>query len=184
MNACIYKTICDLFKNNQDVFTNLNLPPIRHIDINYGQPDDLENFEVFFPAIFISWSIREPSKNEPNILTLEFHCLQTPGEGTEGFADKLAPGFEYINVLKTIKYMLNGLRAYNTTPLRYVDERPVITPYVRYHVVTYECFIDKVDESFTAGSLTNVELTGYVPEINLKQKTDIPVTVIDTYKKM
>jgi hypothetical protein len=170
----IYKKIVETFNNNKAVFTDKGLPAIKQIDINYGQTDRPEEFEIFFPSIFISWEITEQNSNEPSLLTLDFHILQYPGAGTENFSDRLSENIEYLNMIATCKYILNHLRANNTSGLSYAGERPAITPYFRYHIVSYRCFIDKVDDSLTKGKLDNVELEDYTKDFEPKTKADIP----------
>jgi hypothetical protein len=77
-------------------------------------------------------------------------------------------------MISTVKYILNHLRASNTSGLSYAGERPAITPYFRYHIVSYRCFIDKVDDSLTKGKLDSVELEDYTKDFSQKTKTDIP----------
>lgn len=177
----IYKKITDTFKANEQVFIDRGLPVIRQIDINYGQPDNPEGFEVFMPSIFIGWQISQPNQNEANILTLDFHVLQEPGAHTEQYSERITEGLEYIYMLKTVKYILNKLRADNTTGLSYVGERPNITPYFRYHIVSYQCFIDNADESLTKGGNIGTELTGYTKDFKALQKVVALPTDIDTY---
>ena len=178
----IYQKIIDTFNANKQVFIDRSLPVIRQIDINYGQPDNPEGFEVFQPAIYISWQISEAEANEPNLLTLDFHIIQEPGAHTENYSERLAEGYEYILMLKTIKYILNKLRAGNTTGLKYIGERPNITPFFRYHIISYQCFIDKVDESLTKGSITEVELTDLdLSKGQIKSKEPELPTEIETF---
>ncbi|MBE9468990.1 MAG: hypothetical protein IMY72_11825 [Bacteroidetes bacterium] len=180
----IYQKIIDTFNANKKIFINRNLPVIRQIDINYGQPDDPQNFEVFQPAIYISWQISNQADREPSTLTLEFHVLQEPGAHTENYSERLPKGKEYLLMLKTIKYILNKLRASNTTGLKYTGERPNITPFFNYHILTYTCFIDDgAGESLTKGSLTDVELTDYDASFSVQKKETPPTpTAIDTFK--
>jgi len=170
----IYKKIVDTFNANEAVFTDRGLPPIRQIDINYGQTDNPEDFEIFMPGMFIGWEIIERSINEPSELILDFHLLQDPGAGTENFSDQLDAGVEYIAMIKAVKYVLNQLRASNTTGLQYAGERPMVTPYFRYHIISYKCLIDKVHDSLTKGAVDEVELEDYTKNFKQKQKADIP----------
>ena len=179
----IYKKIIDSFNDEdvQQVFIDRSLPLIKQIDINYGQPENPEAFEVFLPGIYVSWNISELQSNEPNLLTLDFHVLQEPGAHTENYSTRLTEGYEYILMLKTIKYILNKLRASNTTGLKYIGERPNVTPFFRYHILSYQCFVDKVDDSFTKGSTSNVELLDMTLSGGIKYKeTQLP-TDIDTF---
>lgn len=166
----VYKKIADTFElqATKDKFTTQSLPFVRTVDINLGQPDNPEGFEIFYPAMFVSWSEQKASENEPMELTLEFHVIQEPGAGTEGFSTRLPEGLAYIRVLKTIQAVLNSLKADNTSKFRYVGKRPNITEFFRYHILQYRCFIDETIET----GLSEVELTDYDAGFNIKQKTD------------
>lgn len=170
----LYKKIVDTFNANKAVFTDKGLPEIRQIDINYGQLDNPEEFEVFLPGIFIGWEILEDNSNEPSLIRLDFHLGQDPGANTENFSENLEAGLEYILIMKTVKYVLNKLRASNTSALVYAGEKPAVTPYLRYHIISYKCFIDKVDDSLTGGKTDDVELTNYTKDFKPKEKADIP----------
>jgi hypothetical protein len=143
----VYKRIVEVFNENEVVFTDRQLPPVRTIDINMGQPEDPESFEMFLPAIYIGWNKTPGPDVEPDILTLDFHVLQDPGTGSENFSSELDAGLEYLRLLEAVKYLLNYLRANNTTPLKWAGERQAITPYFKYHILTYTCSVDAYNDS-------------------------------------
>jgi hypothetical protein len=172
----LYKKIVDTFNANKAVFTDKGLPEIRQIDINYGQLDHVEDFEIFLPGIFIGWEIIEDNINEPSLARLDFHLAQDPGVNTESFSQTLEAGMEYILMIKTVKYILNKLRASNTSGLVYAGEIPQITPYLRYHVISYQCFIDKVHDSLTGGKTEDVTLIDYTKDFKQQNKIDVPLT--------
>lgn len=182
----LYKAIVDTFNNNPQVFADRNLPAPRTIDIYMGQPDDPEGWEVFEPALFIGWSIQPQSNNDPDLLTLEVHLVQDPGTGTESFCERLDDGVEYLRMIKAVKYVLNKLRADNTTPLKWAGERPGTSPFYRYHIITYTCTIDGNSESLSRDTLTNVTLTdldGRNGTIVKKVTSTLPNPVIDVFGK-
>ncbi len=150
----VYKKIVDTFKDNEQVFTDNQLPVIRQIDINLGQTDNPEEFEVFLPGMFISWDIKAGTVGESDILTLDFHIVQEPGAGTESFSGRMDEGLEYIRVIKAVKYLLNALATDHTSPLRYAGERQAITPFFRYHILSYQCSIDSYTDSIFRPDLT------------------------------
>jgi hypothetical protein len=143
----VYNKIVDTFNDHPEVFTLMEVPAVRTIDLHMGQPDDPEDWEIFFPAVFIGWSIAPGATGEADILTMEFHILQEPGAGTEHFSDTVDAGLEYLRVIKACKYILNRMRADNTTPFKWAGERPAITPFFRYHILTYTCSIDAYNDS-------------------------------------
>ncbi|MBS2100695.1 hypothetical protein [Carboxylicivirga linearis] len=180
----IYLQIAQKFKDNEQVFIDRNLPPVRQVDIYMGQPDDAESFEVFCPSVFVDWTINEDENTGTNYMQLDFHVLQEPGAGTEHYSDRLTEGMEYLQMLKTVKYLVNKLSADNTTPLKYMGERPRITPFFKYHIVSYKCYIDEDQDSINRPTYEDVELTDYhLEQARLKQKKETPEPpIIDTFK--
>lgn len=177
----VYKKIVDTFNANKAVFTDKGLPAIRQIDINYGQLDDPENFEIFLPGIYVGWEI--DNESNPTILYLDFHLGQDPGASTTNNSENLSKGLEYLGVLNTAKYILNKLRATNTTPFTYIGERPARTPYFNYHIIRYKCYIDVVDDSLTEGKTEDIELTDYTKNFKTPEKTETPLPLeIETMK--
>lgn len=175
----VYKKIVETFTAHPEVFSDRNLPAIRQIDVYQGQPDDPENFEVFCPAMFIDWQIAPGANGESDKLTIDFHILQEPGVPTDNFTPTLDAGLEYLLQLKACKYLLNKLRAANTTPLVYAGERPRITPFFKYHVVSYTCSIDQYTDSIHRPATG----TGTIESIRItegKQKA-LQVLDIDTF---
>jgi hypothetical protein len=181
----LYNRIVSIFNANEQIFRDRSLPPLRTIDINYGQPDDPERFEIFLPALFISWSVDKEAERQPHVATLDFHLIQAPGTHTENFSERLSKGLEYLRMMDTVKYILNNLRSTKSTGLIYANERPVLTPYFRYHIISYQCHIDGYTDSLTKGSLQDVDLTNIKVEpgqIKHKTKPDESIPGIDTYK--
>jgi hypothetical protein len=179
----VFKRIKEVFEDHPEVFSERTLPAIRTIDIHLGQPDNPEEWEVFCPAIFVAWNKQPGPTGEPDVLTLDFHILQEPGIATDGEENTLDPGLEYLRLIKACNYLLNRLKADNTSPLEWKGERQAITQFFRYHIVTYTCQIDTVSESihdkvFAEGKVESIKVTGG----KLKQFTDAkPVLEIETY---
>lgn len=177
----VYQKIVETFNAHPQVFTDRNLPIPRTIDIDMGQPDDPESFEIFLPALFVNWNIT-PGTDGPDILTVDVSVLQEPGPGTESFSDRMPEGLEYMRLLKAIKFLLNRLSTEISSPLQYAGERPAATPFFKYHVISYRCGIDQYTDSihrtqFVDGSAESLKLTG-----KLKQKTgDNVPPEIDVY---
>jgi len=181
----IYKKIVDTFNSvkGKEAFTSRGLVAPKTIDINYGQPDNPEGFEFFLPAIFVSWSINPNADQEPKTLVLDFHVLNYPDIHTESFSPQLSTDIVYLSFLNAVKFVLNNLRAANTTGLKYAGERPAITPYYRYQVLSYNCYVDVLEESLTKGTITPAELSDFEATFSLKNK-EVPLpTNIDTFKK-
>lgn len=182
----VYKKIVDTFNAHPEVFTSRSLPTIRQIDINVGQPDDPESFEVLCPAIFIGWDIRAGSGSEADTLSLDFHLLQEPGAGTENYSDRLDEGLEYIRLASAVKRCLNMLSTDISSPLKYTGERQAVTPFFRYHVITYTCSIDATTESvhrptLTESTIESINLTGGKLRKEFPNKK--PTPDIDTFSR-
>jgi hypothetical protein len=143
----VYKKIVDTFNDHPEVFTDRKLPVMRQIDIYLGQPDDPENFEVFCPAMFIDWQINPGANSEPDKLIIELHIIQEPGTPTDNFTPTLDNGLEYMRLLNAAKYLINKLKTDETTPFVYAGERPRVTPFFKYHVISYSCNIDQYKDS-------------------------------------
>lgn len=160
----VYKKIIETFEAHPEVFSDRELPNVRMIDIYQGQPENPEEFEVFCPAIFIDWLISPGANGESDKLTIDFHILQEPGVPTDNFTPTLEAGLEYMRMLKACKYLLNKLRATNSTPLQYAGEKPRTTPFFKYHVVSYTCSIDQYTDSVHrpatgVGTIDSIKIT-------------------------
>ena len=143
----IYKEIVSVFNANKQVFIDRGLPTMRQIDIYMGQPDAPTDFEMFLPGMYIDWRIEPGPETEPDILTLDFHVLFDPGAATDNSSLRIDQGLQYIEFIKACKYLLNYLRTDNITPLKWNGERPTVTPYYKYHIITYKASIDTYLES-------------------------------------
>lgn len=179
----LYTKITEIFNENKAVFTNASLPPVQQVDVYMGQPEDAENFEIFLPAIFMNWALTPTDTNGSSKAVLEFHVLQEPTGGSENFTTAEA-SLQYIQVLKKVKYLLNQLRAENTTPLKYKGEKPTGSEYFKYHVITYECQIDEDTASLHRTLLTNttpLDLNSRTAQLKKKRPLVEPDSIIDRY---
>lgn len=182
----IYQKIVDTFESDKAkaVFAAMEIQEIRQIDIHMGQPDNPQEWEMFLPAMFIAWSVTPGTTESPDILTMEFHILQEPGAGTESFSDRITEGLKYVKLLKAVKKCLNQLSADNTSPFKYAGERPAVTEFYRYHILSYNCAIDSFTETINRPELTTstveaIDITGGI----LRTHVDDPETPeIETYK--
>lgn len=177
----VYNKIVEVFNAHPEVFTQSGLPVPRTIDIDMGQAEDPESFEIFLPGIFVNWSIA-PGTDGPDILTLDVSVLQEPGAGTESFSERITEGLEYMRLLKAIKYLLNKLSTAETSPLVYAGERPAATPFFKYHIISYKCGIDQYTDTIhrpqmVDGSAESLRITQ--GRVKIKPLDDTPV--IETY---
>ncbi len=180
----LYQKIAQSFTDNAQVFTDRGLQPVRQCDIYMGQPDDPESFELFFPGVFVDWSITPGGPGEQDLLVVDFHLLQEPGTNSENYSGRLTESMGYILMLKTVKYLMNRLRTTTCTPLTYNGERPRITPFFKYHIVTYKCFIDSDEGSINRPTSTPTLPTDLnITETSIKEKEQVPELhpIIDTF---
>jgi len=182
----VYKKIVDTINNNQAEFTAQNIPAIRMVDVYLGQPDDPESFEVFTPGVFVDWQIMPGLDGNPSEVNIDLHLVQEPGAGTESFSQQITKGLEYILVMKTLKKLMNRMRAANITPLTYNGERPRLTEFFKYHIVSYKAFIDADNESIHRPTIQDIELTDLdLTDGKIRQKEDLPPAspAIDTFRR-
>lgn len=177
----VYNKIVEVFNAHPEVFTDRELPVPRTIDIDMGQADDPEGFEIFLPGVFVNWSIT-PGTDGPDILTLDVSVLQEPGVGSENFTERLPESLEYLRLLKAVKYLLNKLSTDVTSPLQYAGERPAATPFFKYHIISYRCGIDQYTDTihrpdYTEGSVEAIKVT--TGKLKITPIDDTPL--IDTY---
>lgn len=180
----LYEKIAEVFNNNASVFTNAGLPAVRQVDIYMGQPDSPEDFEIFLPAVFVDWSITPGGVGEEDLLQLDFHVVQDPGARSENFSDRLTESMEYILINKKVKYLVNRLRSDTSTPLTYNGERPRVTPYFKYHVLSYKCLIDTDEGSIIRTTSTDAEPEGISlskGKIKTYDPPEASADLIDTY---
>ncbi len=173
----LYENLTKHFEKNEirELFAQANLPELRTIDLNMGQVNNPEGFEIFYPAMFIDWSDKADGQTEPLSLELVFHILQIPSFATENFSDNLHEGLDYLRFLKTIKKALNSFRTPNASKFKYLGTSPNITPFYKYHTLNYSCYID---DTTSEPELTAVELQGYNMDFGIKEKcVDLPTSI-------
>jgi len=161
----LYQKIIQTFNAHPEVFTGRTLPVPRTIDIDYGQADDPEGFELFLPAVLLNFDIKAGTNHEPDVLTLDVTVLQEPGTGTESFSDRRSEGLQYLQFLNAVKYCFNHLASNDSSPLQYAGERKAASQFFRFHVINYTCFIDRYSDSLhkpvmAFGSIESIRLTG------------------------
>jgi hypothetical protein len=168
----VYKELTDFFNlpETKARFTDNGLPELKQMDINLGQPDNPQGFELFYPAIFIDWEEIKPSENDPVNLNISFHVIQEAGAQTENFSNRIDKGLEYVRVLKKIQEVFTNFSASNTSGFKFAGKTPNITPYFRYHIIQFRCFIDQVGGI----AYSEVELIDYDATYNIKEKEPAP----------
>lgn len=129
-----YLALLNMLQSNKAAFGDSNL---RTIDINYGQTEDPDAFEIFYPALFVSWALNPPRDGGGDILNLELQVMQEPGGNTDGVV--ASKGLEYLRVIETIKFLTTGFKPDGFAALEADGENSVPAGYVRFHNLRYTC---------------------------------------------
>lgn len=155
----LYQAIQLLFKRPETTkaFTEQNLPAPEFIDLYEGQPEEPERFEFSTPALFIDYSIdwERAGTMRKGKLTLEVHVLTEPTPETDNLSEPLS-GMEKIDYYETVSNVLEDLATSETSGLVLTGERPVVTDYFNYHLLTFTCTISRRHTRITVGSIDNI----------------------------
>lgn len=156
----IYTAIIDRFNNNQALFTDVNLQPIKHFDLFKGQYIYPElHLPYKRPAIFYAylanWKSRSGKLDQEGTLQVRLHIeLENYGQsfGHSQNRDYALQIFEYH---KRINALVHGFSGTNFTPLKRVlsepDEAPAQT---NVEVLTYETkVVDETAQQFKDNGL-------------------------------
>lgn len=155
----LYQAIQTLFKRPETnkAFTEQNLPAPEFIDLYEGQPEEPERFEFSTPALFIDYSIdwERAGTMRKGKLTLEVHVLTEPTPETDSLSEPLS-GMEKVDYYETVSNVLEDLATNETSGLVLTGERPVVTDYFNYHLLTFTCTISRRHTRITAGSVDKI----------------------------
>lgn len=149
----LYQKIIETFNQNPQVFTERGLPVPRTIDMDYGQADDPENFELFLPALLINFAVVPGEANSSDLLNMQLSVVQDPGELTANYSADLQAGLQYLRLLRAVRYVMNNLASDETSPLKFKALRPAATQYFKLHVIEYSCLIDRYTDSLHKPSI-------------------------------
>lgn len=142
----LYNAITKVFDDNVQYFTDRELQPIRQIDIDYGQSLAPDNWEIFYPALFVSFA-QAPGNNPDylNDMTITFKLLCNPVGGSENFSETTSLNF--LKTIEAVKYMLNYLETEWSTQLQYAGEQTDNSEYYITHTLTYNCVVKAYNNS-------------------------------------
>lgn len=158
----LYKAIQNLFRQNDAIscFEAANLKAPDFIDLYNGQPEAPEEFEFTTPALFIDYSIvwdRGGSMRRGE-LTLEVHVLTAESEGTDNLNAELR-GMDKIDYYETVSDLLEDLETCETGKLILKNERPAVTDYFNYHILTFTCTISRRRTQVTESKIGNISIS-------------------------
>lgn len=139
MNLLIQK-IYDVFAANAAIFTAAGLQPLQTIDRYRRQPLEPEKFEFYqTPALFIDYRIRweRTGRKYDGHGTLDVHVVTDNPFDTGNIFTNKEVALKQVFWFKIARQLLDGLESDNTGKLYRMDERPVDTGVVVYHILTY-----------------------------------------------
>lgn len=158
--------VYETFEANKALFEQLDLEPVKHIDLFRGQTLNPAQFEYYDqPAIFIGWKIvwSKAGQYYDGILTLDFHVVTDPTWDTSNISTSKEAGLKNVMYHALVRYVLDGLESENTGKLKRVDEEPVDTGVINYNVLRYECqYNDPMTsgEEYAEGVIEKLVLSG------------------------
>jgi hypothetical protein len=177
----LYQKIIETFNLNTQVFTDRGLPVPRTIDIDYGQADDPENFELFLPAVLINFAVVPGEPNSSDVLNLQLSVVQDPGELTASYAADLQPGLQYLRLLRAVRFVMNNLASAETSPLKFKALRPAATQYFKLHVIEYSCLVDPYTDSLHKPSIGEATVDKLSLQASIATSTRPPVPDLDLF---
>lgn len=139
MDLLIQK-IYDVFASNAAIFTAAGLQPLSTMDRYRRQPLEPEKFEFYqTPAIFLDYRItwdRTGKKYDGRGL-LDVHIVTDNPYDTANIFTGKEEALRQVFWYKIARKLLDNLESNNTGKLYRIDERPVDTGVIIYHVLTY-----------------------------------------------
>lgn len=137
----LLKKIYDVFAANTALFTDLNVAPVKTIDLYRGQPATPEQFEYFeTPALFIDYSLdwKRVGKTWDASGTLDVHVVtDNPFHDTGNIFTSLDEGLKKTFYYTIARKLLDNLESDNTSKLVRSTEQPVDTGVSVYHKLSY-----------------------------------------------
>ncbi len=137
-----FKGIYQLFKDNEQNFTDAGLQPVRTVDRYRGQTTDPEKFEYYpTPAVFINLKTTWKRQGQHYVgnVSADFHLITDEPFHTAmlftGHEQALQQAFFY----KSIQVLLDDFETENTTKLTRVDDTDIDTGVVCYNILSYTC---------------------------------------------
>jgi hypothetical protein len=158
----LYKAIQNLFRQNDAIscFEAANLKAPDFIDLYNGQPEAPEEFEFTTPALFIDYSITwdRGGSMRRGELTLEVHVLTAESEDTDNLNAELR-GMDKIDYYEMVSDLLEDLETCETGKLILKNERPAVTDYFNYHILTFTCTISRRRTQVTESKIGNISVS-------------------------
>lgn len=162
----LYLKILEQFKNNSHRFKELDLEPIRTVDMYSGQPDNPELFEFTTPAVFVDYNIdweKGSSAVKRGVLNLTLHIITDPTLGTENWSHNKEEGLRRLMYYALILELMEGVRTDTVGSLYAISEQPEKTDYFDYHTITFQTSITR-----SKGRLL-IKIEDVKPMINLNE---------------
>jgi hypothetical protein len=164
----LFTKIYETFAEKAQTFTTLGLKPIEFIDRYRGQPLNPEQFEYYpLPAVFIDWKIKWEKAGQVynGNVELDFHLVVDPTWDTSNVSTNYLEGLKFILYETAVRSVLDNLSCEVTSKLKRIDENPVDTGVVNYHVMRYECtYFDPgiIGTQYIEAIIEKLKLAGYL----------------------
>lgn len=139
MNLLLQK-IYEVFDANKNIFTAAGLQTLQTIDRYRRQPIEPEKFEFYqTPALFIDYRIawERTGKKYDGRGILDVHVVTDNPFNTGNIFTNKEEALKQIFWFKIARKLLDNLESENTGKLYRIDERPVDTGVIVYHVLSY-----------------------------------------------
>ena len=140
MDKLFIKAVYDAFTAAAETFTDMELPPVAHIDKFRGQPLTPEQFELFeLPAVFIAMRCNwvKSGRSYNGEMVVDFHIVQDATWETSNIATNLDEGLKQIDFLTACRRVLDNLTSPNTGKLNRITDNQMDTGVSIYDVLTY-----------------------------------------------
>ncbi len=170
MNA-IYTKIIEQLTNNQNVFTEAGLLPIRHIDKFRGQymnPEAHESFET--PAVFYKWGanwVDVGGNVQRGDVSVELHVVLDNYHSVAANSSDYAEGMKIDTYYELINTLVHGLSGQKFSALKRTSDQPDDMPtHLIVHIINYKC-------NYTDATAANVQKYLYVAGENVSLQSTI-----------
>ncbi len=125
----LFKSIQDLFLNqSKDDFIDLGLKPIKMFDLNKGQLDDPESFELLtLPAILFDWNIdKDENINDgKSIASITLYLVYEQTRDSSSHSRRQDDALKIFDFLEIVHDKLEGIESEDTGKLAFINEQTI-----------------------------------------------------------
>ncbi|KXX70606.1 hypothetical protein [Flammeovirga sp. SJP92] len=138
----IYNAIKARLKEREDLFKQLDLPPVKHIDYDKGQYLSPQDFEIFpMPALFYTYNAtwrNKPGNTQIGTATVDLKIVMPTSASIALNSSSILQAEEVLNYHKVVHASLQGLSTNEVSPLRRTQSGDDPSPVgLHIHNITY-----------------------------------------------